>query len=119
MSFKFEKLDIWKLAIEFADEVHTKTRDFPKEEIFSLTSQFKRAADSISLNIAEGSIGQSNPEQRKFLSYSIRSIAECVNCLHLASRRNYLSKHEFNEFYSKAEILFAKTSRFRNCLPEH
>ena len=50
MPFKFEKLEIWKLAIEFADEVHLLTRKFPKEEIFSLTSQFKRAADSISLN---------------------------------------------------------------------
>jgi four helix bundle protein len=65
MPFKFEKLEIWKLAIEFADEVHLLTRKFPKEEMFSLTSQFKRAADSISLNIAEGSIGQSNPEQKK------------------------------------------------------
>jgi four helix bundle protein len=54
MPFKFEKLEIWKLAIEFADEVHLLTRRFPKEEIFSLTSQFKRAADSVSLNIAEG-----------------------------------------------------------------
>jgi four helix bundle protein len=46
MPFKFEKLEIWKLSIEFADEVHLLTRKFPKEEMFSLTSQFKRAADS-------------------------------------------------------------------------
>ena len=57
MPFKFEKLDIWKMAIDVADEVHVLTRSFPKEEMFSLTSQMKRAADSISLNIAEGSTG--------------------------------------------------------------
>ena len=55
MAFKFEKLEIWKLAIDLADNVHKLTRNFPKEEMFSLTSQMKRAADSVSLNIAEGS----------------------------------------------------------------
>ena len=60
MPFKFEKLEVWKLSIDLADDVHNLTRSFPKEEIFSLTSQMKRAADSISLNIAEGSTVQSN-----------------------------------------------------------
>ena len=45
MPFKFEKLEIWQMAIEMANEVHLLTRGFPKEEIFSLTSQMKRAAD--------------------------------------------------------------------------
>ncbi len=72
MPFKFEKLEIWQLAIELANEVHLLTRTFPKEEMFSLTIQMKRAADSISLNIAEGSTGQSNPEQVRFLGYAQR-----------------------------------------------
>ena len=113
MPFKFEQLDIWKLSIDFADEVHLITRKFPKEEIFSLTSQFKRAADSASLNIAEGSIGQSNKEQRKFTGYSIRSIAECVCCLYLAKRRGYVTQSDFDNLYSKAEMLMAKTTTFR------
>lgn len=70
MPFKFEKLEIWKLAIDLADDVHKLTRNFPKEEMFSLTSQMKRAGDSISLNIAEGSNGQSDAEQLRFLGYS-------------------------------------------------
>lgn len=114
MPFKFEKLEIWKLGIEFADEVHWVTRKFPKEELFSLISQFKRAADSISLNIAEGSIGQSDAEQRKFMSYAIRSLAECVNCLYLAERRKYISPEEFTRFYKHSEELFAKMNRFRS-----
>nr|MBP6431019.1 four helix bundle protein [Ferruginibacter sp.] len=80
MAFKFEKLEVWKLAIDLADEIHWLTRDFPKEEMFSLTSQIKRAADSISLNISERSTGQSNAEQKSFLSYSQRSCLEVVNC---------------------------------------
>ncbi len=66
MLFKFEKLEIWKLAIVMADDVHNLTRAFPKEEMFSLTSQMKKAADSISLNFAEGSTGQSNPNKAGF-----------------------------------------------------
>ena len=60
MAFKFEKLQIWQLALEMSYEIHNLTRAFPKEELFILTSQIKRAADSISLNIAEGCTGQSN-----------------------------------------------------------
>ena len=60
MPFKFEKLVIWQLAIEMASNIHLMTRNFPKEEMFSLTSQIKRAADSVALNITEGSTGQLN-----------------------------------------------------------
>src|SRR5680860_580764 len=116
MPFKFEKLEIWKLAIVFADEVHLITRKFPKEELFSLTSQFKRAADSISLNISEGSIGQSDAQQIKFMGYAIRSLAECITCLHLAQRRGYISEGEFTSFYKRSETLFAKMNRFKSSL---
>jgi|SRR5687767_13726704 len=116
MPFKFEQLTIWKQSIDFADEVHTLTRTFPKEEMFSLTSQFKRAADSVSLNIAEGSIGQSNREQSRFIGYSIRSLAECVNCLYLALRRNYISQADFDILYAKAEIQMARTITFQKGL---
>lgn len=73
MAFKFEQLKIWQLAVDMSFEIHELTRSFPKEELFILTAQIKRAADSISLNIAEGSTGQSNAEQKKFLGYSQRS----------------------------------------------
>jgi four helix bundle protein len=117
MPFKFEKLEIWELAIDFADTVHNLSWVFPKEEMFSLTSQFKkRAGDSISLNIAEGSIGQSDPEQKKFIGYAIRSLAECVNCLYLAIKRKYISRDEFDQFYKKSEIFFAKMNKFKNSL---
>jgi four helix bundle protein len=108
MPFKFEKLEIWKLAIDLADDVHNLTRNFPKEEMFSLSSQMKRAADSISLNISEGSTGQSDPEQMKFLGYSLRSALEVVNCLYLANRRNYIDKQQFDKLYSELEILIIK-----------
>ena len=73
MAFKFENLEVWKLAIDVADDVNKLTKTFPKDEIFVLTSQMKRAADSISLNISEGSTGQSSAEQCRFLGYAQRS----------------------------------------------
>jgi len=66
MPFKFEKLKIWQIAIDISDDINKLTRTFSKDEIFVLTSQIKRAADSISLNISEGSTGQSDPELRNF-----------------------------------------------------
>lgn len=93
-----------------ADQVDKLTKTFPKEEIYVLTSQMKRAADSISLNIAEGSTGQSNPEFKRFLNYALRSDIEVVNCLHLASRRGYISKEIFDKYYSSCEEILAMIS---------
>lgn len=84
--------------------------------MFSLTSQMKRAADSISLNIAEGSTGQSNPEQGRFLGYAQRSALEVVNCLYLAIKRKYINQNQFDEFYSTLEKLVVKIRAFRNSI---
>lgn len=90
MAFKFENLKVWQLSVEFSGNIHELTRNFPKEELFILTSQIKRAADSISLNIAEGSTGQSNPEFKRFLGIAVRSGIEVIGCLHIAKRRKIL-----------------------------
>ena len=102
MKFKFEKLIIWQRAMDYGENICQLTNKFPKKEIFNLTSQIMRAADSIALNISEGSIGQTNPEHKKFIGYAIRSLAEVVTCLHKALRRKYISDEEFNEHYEYA-----------------
>ncbi len=86
MKFKFEKLIIWQKAMDFAEEIHKIASDFPKMELYSLSSQIRRASDSIALNISEGSIGQSVPEFKRFMGYSIRSLAEVVTCLHKSKK---------------------------------
>ena len=60
MEFKFEKLIIWQKAMEFGENIFQITLKFPKDEMYNLSSQIRRAADSIALNISEGSIGQTN-----------------------------------------------------------
>jgi four helix bundle protein len=83
MPFKFEQLHVWQLSIDLSDQVHILSKTFPKDELFVLTSQMKRAADSVSLNIAEGSTGQSTDEFNRFLGYALRSPIEVVSCLYL------------------------------------
>lgn len=100
--FKFEKLIIWQKAMELGEEINLMTRGFPKDELYNLSSQIRRAVDSIALNIAEGSIGQSDPEQRKFIGYALRSIAEVVTCLYKAQRRNYIGEDIFLKLYSES-----------------
>ena len=105
MSFKFEKLDVWQKAIELGFRVHELAKQFPKDELFILTPQIKRAADSIALNIAEGSTGQTNAEFRLFLGYAIRSAIEVVSCLYIGKRRKLIKDQDFQELYSETEGL--------------
>jgi len=100
--FKFENLIIWQLAMELGESINLISSDFPKKELYNLSSQICRAVDSIALNISEGSIGQSNPEFKRFMGYAIRSLAEVVTCLHKARRRTYITEETFNTYYNDA-----------------
>jgi four helix bundle protein len=112
-NFKFEELIIWQKAMDFGETVNSVVHSFPKDEIFNLSSQIRRAADSIALNIAEGSIGQTNKEFKKFMGYSIRSLAEVVTCLYKAKRRDYIAEKEFNEYYDYAFNLMNMMTAFQ------
>lgn len=102
---KFENLRVWQDAVDLSGEMNELTKTFPKEELFVLTSQLKRATDSISLNIAEGSTGQSNSEFKRFLGFSIRSGIEVVGCLYLAKRRPDINQVQFDHYYEKTNTL--------------
>lgn len=88
--FKFEKLVVWQKSMDYGELIYDTSKSFPKDEMFNLCSQIRRAVDSVALNISEGSIGQSNLEQKKFVGYSMRSLAEVVTCLHKAKGKNIL-----------------------------
>ena len=112
-NFKFEKLIIWQRAMDFAEDIDKLSIGFPEKEKFNLSSQIRRAADSIALNISEGSIGQSNPKQRKFIGYAIRSLAEVVTCLFKAKRRQYLSEDDFIGLYNESFSLMNMMNAFK------
>jgi four helix bundle protein len=115
-NFKFEKLRIWHSAMDFGELIFDASGKFPIDEKYNLISQIRRAADSIALNIAEGSTGQSNKEFRKFIGYSLRSLAEVATCLHKAKRRKYLTESEFSSFYTQAYALMNSMGAFRTTL---
>lgn len=99
MAFRFEDLQVWQKAMDLDESINQLTKTFPKEEIYILTSQIKRAADSVVLNIAEGSTGQSKAVFKVFLGYSLRSAIEVVGCLFIGKRRGYIDSTNFNELY--------------------
>jgi four helix bundle protein len=116
MAFKFENLLVWQKAVDLSDTVSQIAKGFPKDERYILTSQIKRAADSVSLNIAEGSTGQTNPEFRRFLSIALRSNIEVVACIYLAKRRGFLNDISFQKIYKLCEEILLMINALRNKL---
>jgi four helix bundle protein len=117
MGYKFERLEVWQLALDYTDIIYALADRLPVREEFNLKRQMIRAVTSIALNIAEGSTGQSNAEQARFLSIAVRSLLETVACLHLIHRRGYLPDPvPLREAYRSSETLFAKLQAFRKQL---
>ncbi len=112
MSYKFENLRIWQSSLQLGEKINTLADNFPKKEQFNLSLQIRRAADSIGLNIAEGSTGQTNAEQKRFLIFANRSALEVVACLIKANMRNYISQEQFHELYTETEILVKMIQSF-------
>lgn len=109
--FDFEDLKVYKKTLDYVDFVYKVTKVFPKEELFSLTDQFRRASSSICLNIAEGS-GGSKTEFRHFLKIARRSTRECVAIAEIAYRQKYISADERNQ----SRCYCAELSRMLNGL---
>jgi four helix bundle protein len=116
MAFKFEKLLVWQKALDLSEIVNRVTKDFPKEEMYVLVSQIKRAADSVSLNIAEGSTGQSNAEFARFIGIALRSNIEVVGCMHITKRRSIISNENYDEIYRRCEEIFVMLNSLHNSL---
>lgn len=95
MPFRFEELKVWHLAANLSNEIDLLAKKFPPDERYSLATQIKRAADSVSLNIAEGSTGQTVPEFRRFLEIALRSAIEVVACLFLAQNKKVYQRRFF------------------------
>jgi four helix bundle protein len=114
--FNFEKLDVWRNAIDFADLIHNETRAFPVEERFGLTHQLRRAAVSVSSNIAEGSSRSSKSDFARFTEIAAGSIFEVVSQAFVARRQNFVCEDQFRRIYAAAEELSRMLSGLRKSL---
>ncbi len=100
--YNFEKLEVWQLSLEFIQETYKVTSGFPKNENFGLTSQLKRAAVSISANIAEGAGRRYRKDFMRYLRIALGSTFECVTHLFIAKNQGFLCAQDFNVLYSKS-----------------
>ncbi|MFO7617390.1 MAG: four helix bundle protein, partial [Bacteroidales bacterium] len=115
--FKFERLVVWRESLDYLDSVYRLIKQLPKDEEFNLKSQLRRAATSICLNIAEGSIATTNAEQVQFLKIAIRSLVETVACLKIIQRNDYITdNHYLTKCDQIANRLFARLQSFKSSL---
>jgi four helix bundle protein len=114
--YKFQRLEVYQLALEYLDMIYELSKTFPPEEKYNLTSQLQRAATSIVLNIAEGSTGQTDAEQNRFLGLSLRSFLETIACLDIAQRRMIASEDTLGKIRQHGHRIFTKLQAFRHAL---
>lgn len=106
--FPFEKLEVYQLAVDFGTVVYQATRDFPGDERFGLTNQIRRAAVSVSLNIAEGRGRGGDKEFVRFLMIARGSLFEVIAASQLAHQLSYLTPEEHQVIREDAQKLNAK-----------
>ena len=114
--FRFEKLGVWQKAVEFADRVYAVTRGFPDDERFGLTSQMRRAAVSISSNVAEGSGRSSDKDFAHFVEIAYSSVMEVVSQSQIALNQEFLNQPDRDDLYARAEELARMLSGLRSSL---
>ena len=99
----FEELIIWQESRKFANNIYKLTKSFPQEELYSLTSQVRRAAISIMSNIAEGFDRRTTKEFTSFLIIARASVSEVQNDLYVSLDLNYINKESFKTTYNHAQ----------------
>ena len=116
--FNFEKLTVWEKAIDFAESVYQFSRSFPDGERFGLTGQMRRAAISISSNLAEGSSRSSKTDFARFVEIATGSTFEVVSQAVICRRQGFLAEVDFETLYGSAEELSRMLSGLRKSLLE-
>lgn len=114
--YSFEKLIVWQEARVLVKSIYTITRSFPKEEIFGITSQMRRAAISISSNIAEGSGRTTKPDQAYFYRIAYSSLLELLNQLIISNDLAFINDSELHGIREKLDSIAYKITSLRNSL---
>lgn len=111
LELNHKKLDVWNKSIELVTEIYLITKCFPKEEIFGLSSQLRRASVSVMSNIAEGSARKSSLERKRFYEISRSSLVEIDAQIEIANRLSYISKEYIDKLNSLINQIFAMMSK--------
>ena len=105
MAKMYENLDVWKESTNLAVQIYKITKNFPKEEIWGITSQIRRASISISSNIAEGSGRKSKKDFKQFVHMASGSLNEVESLLHICSQLDFIKADPYRELKDSAEKL--------------
>ncbi|TLX73230.1 four helix bundle protein [Labilibacter sediminis] len=116
--YNFEKLEIWQLSRQLVKNIYSITQHFPEEEKFGLTSQLRRAAVSISSNIAEGNGRHSNKDKARFIEMAFSSLLEVINQLILSNDLGFINNNVLIELRKEITELSNKINAFHKRLLE-
>jgi four helix bundle protein len=105
MTFEFEKLSVYQKALDFVDKVYQITNEFSRADGFEISSQFRRAALSIPLNIAEGTGRDTSGDRRRFYMTARSSVFECIPLIEICLRRNLITSEQANTLREHCEEL--------------
>ena len=109
---RWEKLEVWKLADEMAFQVYKATKNFPKDEIYGITSQIRRSALSIPTNIVEGYSRKGDKELAHFINISLGSLAETKYLAYFSNRLGYFQNDDYRKLRDGYENLGKLLWRF-------
>ena len=112
--YAFERLDVWQVSRTFVKDIYVLLRTFSDFEAYNITSQIRRAAVSVSLNIAEGSTRNSLKEQSRFTEIAYGSLLEVYCSLLLAKDLNYIREDDFRNVSDKVKELSNKLNALKN-----
>lgn len=108
VEYSFKRLDVWKKGMQLVNEIYNLTKQFPNEEKFALISQLRRAAVSIPLNIAEGSIKRTKKDFASFVRIALGSLMEVMTCLEIALNQKYISAIDYERQEKLIQELYFK-----------
>ncbi|MDI1335082.1 MAG: four helix bundle protein [Lacunisphaera sp.] len=103
----YTKIDAWRLADDLTVAVYEATKGFPRDELYGLTSQLRRASSSVPANIAEGSARGTRKDCLHFLHIARGSLSEAQYFIHLSSRLGYLQDPLINQLHQQTKSAFA------------
>ncbi|MBW6516739.1 MAG: four helix bundle protein [Candidatus Cloacimonetes bacterium] len=112
-TYAFEKLRVWQDSRAFVTRIYLLTKEFPKEESYGMIDQLRRAAISISSNIAEGSSRISSKDQSHFYQIAYSSLMEVLNQIIICLDLNYITEDDYNSFRSDIESLSYQINQLR------
>ncbi|MHC1738608.1 MAG: four helix bundle protein [Ignavibacteriaceae bacterium] len=112
--YSFERLTVWQELRKLVVLIYDLLKKFPKEELYSLVSQIKRAAISVSANLAEGSTRTTSKDQAHFTTLSFGSLIELMNHLYISFDLGYITEEDLNIFKDKIYNLSNQINALRN-----